>query len=384
MEDAFKPLLSKGKETLKQQKNASLAAEKEKRKDIDEEIDKEIRSNFIFKVYVLLLCQLLIAVIMITFSLYSESFKYVLLHVRAVYIMFFIIAALTFIGPNFFPKILKLHPYNYIYLFTFTISYDYIICEQTCKYTPITVMMALVLTFITVATLTVYAKHAKTDFSILGGTFFVSMNLFVIGNMITYIIGAEYSSYVVICCCCIVFSTYIIYDTQLIIGEGGERFGEDDYILATMCLYIDIINLFLQILKLISKAMDDEKNKDSKADKMAEEFFGNKKGGKKEEDDDEEKGKGKGKGGKGKDDKKGKGGKGKDDKKGKGGKGKDDKKGKGGKGKDDKKGKGGKGGKGKDDKKGGDEKKEKKEDDESVEQKFNKQLEDLTNNLFGI
>ena len=360
MEDAFKPLLSKGKETLKQQKNASLAAEKEKRKDIDEEIDKEIRSNFIFKVYVLLLCQLLIAVIMITFSLYSESFKYVLLHVRAVYIMFFIIAALTFIGPNFFPKILKLHPYNYIYLFTFTISYDYIICEQTCKYTPITVMMALVLTFITVATLTVYAKHAKTDFSILGGTFFVSMNLFVIGNMITYIIGAEYSSYVVICCCCIVFSTYIIYDTQLIIGEGGERFGEDDYILATMCLYIDIINLFLQILKLISKAMDDEKNKDSKADKMAEEFFGNKKGGKKEEDDDEEKGKGKG------------------------GKGKDDKKGKGGKGKDDKKGKGGKGGKGKDDKKGGDEKKEKKEDDESVEQKFNKQLEDLTNNLFGI
>ena len=362
MEDAFKPLLSKGKETLQNAKKESLATEKEKRKDRDVEIDQEIRSNFIFKVYCLLLSQLLIAVIMITFSLYSESFKYVLLNVRGVYIMFFLIAALTFVGPNFFPTILKLYPYNYVYLFTFTISYDYIICEQTCKYTPITVMMALILTFITVATLTLYAKHSKKDFTILGGTFFVSMNLFVIGNMITYIIGAQYSSYVVICCCCIVFSTYIIYDTQLIIGDGGERFSEDDYILATMCLYIDIINLFLQILKLISKAMDDEKNKDSKADKMAEEFFGNKKGGKKEEDDDEEKGKGKGKGGKGKDDKKGKGEKGKDDKKGKGGK----------------------GGKGKDDKKGGDEKKEKKEDDESVEQKFNKQLEDLTNNLFGI
>ena len=342
MEDAFKPLLSKGKETLKQQKNASLAAEKEKRKDIDEEIDKEIRSNFIFKVYVLLLCQLLIAVIMITFSLYSESFQYVLLHVRAVYIMFFIIAALTFIGPNFFPKILKLHPYNYIYLFTFTISYDYIICEQTCKYTPITVMMALILTFITVATLTLYAKHSKKDFTILGGTFFVSMNLFVIGNMITYIIGAQYSSYVVICCCCIVFSTYIIYDTQLIIGDGGERFSEDDYILATMLLYIDIINLFVQMLKLISKAMDDEKNKDSKTDKVAEEFFGVKKKDEKKDDDDEdeEKGKGKKKGKKGKDDKKGG--------------------------------------------KGGDDKKEKKEDEESVEQKFNKQLENLTNNLFDI
>ena len=120
MEDAFKPLLSKGKETLQNAKAASLAAEKEKRKDRDEEIDQEIRSNFIFKVYCLLLSQLLIAVIMITFSLYSESFKYVLLNVRAVYIMFFIIAALTFVGPNFFPNILKLNPYNYIYLFTFT------------------------------------------------------------------------------------------------------------------------------------------------------------------------------------------------------------------------------------------------------------------------
>ena len=373
MEDAFKPLLSKGKETLQNAKAASLAAEKEKRKDRDEEVDQEIRSNFIFKVYCLLLSQLLIAVVMITFSLYSESFKYVLLNVRAIYIMFFIIAALTFVGPNFFPNILKLHPYNYIYLFVFTISYDYIICEQTCKYTPITVMMALILTFITVATLTLYAKHSKKDFTILGGTFFVSMNLFVIGNMITYIIGAQYSSYVVICCCCIVFSTYIIYDTQLIIGDGGERFSEDDYILATMLLYIDIINLFVQMLKLISKAMDDEKNKDTKTDKVAEEFFGIKKKEKEEDDEDEEKGKGKKKGGKGKDDKKGgKGNKGKDDKKGgKGKKGKDDKKG--GKGKDDKKGG-----------KGGDDKKEKKEDDESVEQKFNKQLEDLTNNLFGI
>ena len=371
MEDAFKPLLSKGKETLKNAKKESLATEKAKRKDRDEEIDQEIRSNFIFKVYCLLLSQLLIAVIMITFSLYSESFKYVLLNVRGVYIMFFLIAALTFVGPNFFPTILKLYPYNYVYLFTFTISYDYIICEQTCKYTPITVMMALILTFITVATLTLYAKHSKKDFTILGGTFFVSMNLFVIGNMITYIIGAQYSSYVVICCCCIVFSTYIIYDTQLIIGDGGERFSEEDYILATMCLYIDIINLFVQILKLIAKAMDDEKNKDAKTDKIAEEFFGAKKKEEKKDDDDEdeEKGKGKKKGKKGKDDKKGgKGKKGKDDKKGKG---KDDKKG--GKGKGDKKGG-----------KGGDDKKEKKEDEESVEQKFNKQLENLTNNLFDI
>lgn len=44
----------------------------------------------------------------------------------------------------------------------------------------------------------------------------------------------------------VLFSLYILIDTRMIM----ERFGPDDYIIAAIILYIDIIRLFLEILKL--------------------------------------------------------------------------------------------------------------------------------------
>jgi len=48
-------------------------------------------------------------------------------------------------------------------------------------------------------------------------------------------------------CGVLVFTGYILYDTSMII----HRFGPDDYIIASVELYIDLINLFLFILSLL-------------------------------------------------------------------------------------------------------------------------------------
>ena len=50
----------------------------------------------------------------------------------------------------------------------------------------------------------------------------------------------------------IVFSCFIVYDTQLIIGGKHRRkFSIDDYVMAALMLYIDIIELFLHLLRII-------------------------------------------------------------------------------------------------------------------------------------
>lgn len=54
----------------------------------------------------------------------------------------------------------------------------------------------------------------------------------------------------------ILFSIYIIYDTQLIIGNKSEMIEVDDYILGAFMLYTDIINLFIELLKIISYFYD--------------------------------------------------------------------------------------------------------------------------------
>lgn len=46
----------------------------------------------------------------------------------------------------------------------------------------------------------------------------------------------------------ILFSMYIIYDTYMI----AERLDPEDYIVAAIELYLDLINLFLYILQLLS------------------------------------------------------------------------------------------------------------------------------------
>ena len=45
-------------------------------------------------------------------------------------------------------------------------------------------------------------------------------------------------------------SLYLIYDTQLVIGEKKNFIKMDLYILGAMMIYLDIITLFLKILRL--------------------------------------------------------------------------------------------------------------------------------------
>ena len=52
----------------------------------------------------------------------------------------------------------------------------------------------------------------------------------------------------------VIFSLYIIYDTQLIVGgkHRSIQFSTDDFVIASISLYLDIINMFLYILDLIN------------------------------------------------------------------------------------------------------------------------------------
>jgi FtsH-binding integral membrane protein len=50
-----------------------------------------------------------------------------------------------------------------------------------------------------------------------------------------------------------VYSVYLIIDTQLIFGGKNVELTLDNYILGAALLYIDIIQLFLQILKILGK-----------------------------------------------------------------------------------------------------------------------------------
>jgi len=47
----------------------------------------------------------------------------------------------------------------------------------------------------------------------------------------------------------LLFSGFIVFDTQMIM----KRVSPEEYIVATIELYLDIINLFIEILKIMEK-----------------------------------------------------------------------------------------------------------------------------------
>jgi FtsH-binding integral membrane protein len=46
---------------------------------------------------------------------------------------------------------------------------------------------------------------------------------------------------------------YILIDTQLILGGKNKELALDNYVLGAVILYVDIIGLFLKILKLLGE-----------------------------------------------------------------------------------------------------------------------------------
>lgn len=51
-----------------------------------------------------------------------------------------------------------------------------------------------------------------------------------------------------------IFSIFIVVDTQLMIGGKHKiyKFTEDDYVFAALNLYLDVVNLFLYMLNILS------------------------------------------------------------------------------------------------------------------------------------
>lgn len=55
----------------------------------------------------------------------------------------------------------------------------------------------------------------------------------------------------------VVYSVYLLVDTQLILGGRHRQLSLDDHILGAIILYVDIISLFLKILQLLGKKKND-------------------------------------------------------------------------------------------------------------------------------
>jgi FtsH-binding integral membrane protein len=223
-------------------------------------IAQEMRLGFIRKVYGILTAQLAVTAFMTMISMSSTSFqKFQLEHVGLAYFCLFLTLVLPCIIVCFTSTMRKV-PNNYIILFAFTLAESYLVSFICAFSEPHLVFMAAFMTFCLVASLSIYALYTKTDFTMQGGMIFVFGCGVMLFGLFT-IFSNNKTMHIIYCVAGIIlFGLYLLYDTQLILGNKENALEMDDYILGAFMLYTDIIYLFLRILELLQLLQGNNNN----------------------------------------------------------------------------------------------------------------------------
>lgn len=219
----------------------------------------EVRLGFIRKVYALLSTQLLLTVA-VAAPLQTVSKSWLVqnqwLLFLSVGMMVATLCAMTCCCRNW----MKTFPQNYILLFTFTAFEGVCVGFISAQYTWQSVVLAAGITVVVFLGLTVYATMTTTDFTGFGAYLYGALiTLITFGFVISILSLFTQVQWLIMLydlAGVLLFVFYIIFDTQLILGEyGGHKiqFSIDDYCFAALNLYLDIINLFLHILALLGE-----------------------------------------------------------------------------------------------------------------------------------
>lgn len=209
-----------------------------------------IRQAFVRKVYTILTLQLLVTFCISSLFMLNDSLSHwALLNTWAFYTS--MAGSMVFLFLAFIKS--RSYPINLLFLTFFTLFESYLVGFVSATYDTRIVLEAFLITLIVFVGLTIFAMQSTYDFTqwqgfALGGLFFL-MGTSIVAIFIPFSSTMEL---VYSCFGAFLFSVYILIDTQMIMSH----FHPEDEVSAAISLYIDIINLFLYILRILQETQD--------------------------------------------------------------------------------------------------------------------------------
>lgn len=108
---------------------------------------------------------------------------------------------------------------------------------------------ALGLTAVIFLGLTAYVRISGKNFSYLGGFLSMATLGLIVAGIALMFIGGSTAHYVYAWCSAVIFSGWILYDTSAV---TREHYHNNNVVGAVLNLYIDIVQLFLALLRILS------------------------------------------------------------------------------------------------------------------------------------
>ena len=143
---------------------------------------------------------------------------------------------------------------NMVALFSFTTVSGLTLGPLLYQVGPSIAAEAFALTAITFAGLSLYVVYSKKDFSFMSGFLMTGLIVVIVGGLLNmFFIQSGMMHFVMSGASVLLFSGFILYDTSNIL----RYYGTDEYVSATLALYLDILNMFIALLSILGIMSDD-------------------------------------------------------------------------------------------------------------------------------
>ena len=141
-------------------------------------------------------------------------------------------------------------PINLVLLFAFTFMTGFTLAPTLAFYISrgmgYVVGEAFLLTSVAFGGLTIFAMNTKRDFTTIGKILFITLIVLIVAGIINIFWHQPLLQLIIASVGAILFSFFILYDTQNII-----RGNIDNEVTAAVALYLDFLNLFISLLEIL-------------------------------------------------------------------------------------------------------------------------------------
>ncbi|XP_059396859.1 protein lifeguard 2-like isoform X1 [Carassius carassius] len=216
--------------------------------------DQNIRRIFIRKVYSILMIQLSVTIAFVALFVFCEPVKYYIQTNPGWYWASYGVFFVTYLTLSCCRGPRRQFPWNLILLIIFTLSLSYMTGMLSSYYNTKSVIICLGITALVCLAITIFSFQTKIDITSYQGVLLVFCTvLFICGLVLAFTLPFGYvpwlhAVYAVLGA--ILFCMFLAFDTQMLMGKKQYTISPEEYIFATLSLYLDIVYIFSFILQL--------------------------------------------------------------------------------------------------------------------------------------
>ncbi|KAG1931033.1 fas apoptotic inhibitory molecule 2b [Pimephales promelas] len=216
--------------------------------------DKYIRRIFIRKVYSILMLQLFLTVAVIAlFTFHAPVRMYIQTH-PILYSMSNLLFLITYFSLVCCGDLRRKFPWNFILLTIFTLSMASMLGFISSFYNTKSVMLCIGITATVLLCVTIFSFQSKIDITSYQGVLFsLCMVMFFCAIVMGFVVPFGYVPWlhaVYASIGAVVFTMFLAFDLQMLMGNKQYAMSPEEYIFATLSLYLDVVYLFTFLLQL--------------------------------------------------------------------------------------------------------------------------------------